>query len=256
MAGAAPSPPAAPLDAEALAGLLGHSFTRPELLLTALRHRSWVAEHGGESNERLEFLGDAVLDLVVSAELFTRYPDLPEGRLSVARSAVVSTEGLAPVAAALGLGGAILLGRGEEQSGGREKPSLLENAFEAVIGAVFLDGGLDAARRVALAHLGDVLDEAAASPGRDFKTRLQEWAAHHEEAVPRYELRGEGPDHARVFHAQVLIGDRSCGHGTGRSKKQAEQAAARAAWNLLVAPVPGPAPAADPDRKRNEASHA
>jgi ribonuclease-3 len=200
----------------------------------ALRHRSWCVEHpGDEPNERLEFLGDAVLGMVVAAELYERHPELAEGRLTEARKAVVSTSGLAPAAVALGLGDQLLLGRGEEQSGGRHKLSLLENAFEAVIGAVFLDGGLDAARTFVLRHLDEVLETAADGVGGDHKSRLQEQLARRSMDPPRYEVRSEGPDHAKVFSAEVWVDGVPRGRGEGRSKKQAEQAAASAALAAL-----------------------
>jgi ribonuclease-3 len=213
---------------------IGHDFADPSLLATALRHRSWCVEHPGhEPNERLEFLGDAVLGLVVAAELYTRHPELLEGRLTDARKAVVSTSGLAPVALELGLGDQLVLGRGEEQSGGRSKPSLLENAFEAVVGAVFLDGGLDAAHRFVVTHLGAALDRAIDEPGDDYKSRLQEAVARLGHASPRYEVQAEGPDHAKRFHAVVRIDGVDRGQGDGRTKKQAEQDAARAAMGWL-----------------------
>jgi ribonuclease-3 len=215
---------------------LGHDFADPELLATALRHRSWCVEHPGhEPNERLEFLGDAVLGLVVAAELYQRHPDLLEGRLTDARKAVVSTTGLAPVALELGLGEQLVLGRGEEQSGGRLKASLLENGFEAVVGAVFLDGGLDAAHRFVVAHLGAALERAIDAPGDDFKSRLQEAAARLGHPAPRYEVHAEGPDHAKLFHATVRIDGEVRGEGDGRTKKQAEQVAARSAMSWIEA---------------------
>lgn len=255
MAGAAP--PELSVDLPAVAEALGHRFADPELLVTALRHRSWSSEHGGESNERLEFLGDAVLGLVVSSELYRQHPDLPEGRLTEARKHVVSASGLAPAADALGLGDALLLGRGEAQSGGRHKPSLLENAFEACMGAVFLDGGLEAARQVVLRHLGKALAHAAHHPGFDHKSRLQEWAARHDLEPPTYRVRGEGPEHERRFQARVLVAGHLRGTGTGRTKKQAEQAAAEVALGALD---PGDPPVVDTRRGATpageEADHA
>jgi ribonuclease-3 len=202
-----------------------------------MAHRSWCAETPGEtSNERLEFLGDAVLGLVITAHLFRTYPELPEGELAKVRASVVNSEALAEVAAELGLGDALLLGKGEDSSGGREKPSILADAMEAVIGAVYLDGGWDAAAGLVMTLLGDRVEEGAAGPGgQDYKTRLQELAAHRFDQLPRYEIRDEGPDHAKRFFATVSIGGRPRGRGEGRSKKQAEQAAAREAWHTLAA---------------------
>jgi ribonuclease III len=228
---------------EGLAGLaerLGRPFADGELLARALTHRSWCAEHPGHgSNERLEFLGDAVLGLVVTDHVFTTYPDLPEGELAKVRASVVSAAALADVAIALRLGEALLLGKGEAASGGREKPSILADAMEAVIGAVYLDGGWDAARALVLDLLGERITEASAGPGgQDYKTRLQELAARRLEVVPRYRVDDEGPDHAKRFYATVQLAGHEWGTGEGRSKKQAEQAAARSAWQRLLTDVP------------------
>lgn len=234
---AAPSPGApAEADLRDLQGRLGHEFAEPALLRLALTHRSWCAEHASDgSNERLEFLGDAVLGLVVTEHLYRSYPGLPEGELAKTRAWVVSAASLAEVAAQLGLGEVVLLGKGEHQSGGRRKPSILADALEAVLGAVHLDGGLEPARRLVLDLLGDRIDEAAEGPGgNDHKTRLQELGARRWEALPDYEVRDEGPDHDKRFFATVRLGGEAWGHGEGRSKKQAEQAAARAAWERLV----------------------
>jgi ribonuclease-3 len=200
-----------------------------------MAHRSWCAETPGEgSNERLEFLGDAVLGLVVTDHIFRTYPELPEGELAKVRASVVNAEALAEVASELGLGPALLLGKGEDASGGREKPSILADAMEAVIGAVYLDGGWDAAAELIMGLLADRVEEGAAGPGgQDFKTRLQELAARQFEQLPRYEVTDEGPDHAKRFFATVLVGGVRRGKGEGRSKKQAEQQAAREAWHAL-----------------------
>jgi ribonuclease-3 len=220
-----------------LAGRLGHTFGDGELLSRALAHRSWCAETpGNPSNERLEFLGDAVLGLVVTDHIFRSYPLLPEGELAKVRASVVSAAALADVAAELDLGEALLLGKGEDASGGREKPSILADALEAVIGAVYLDAGWDGAAAVVLGLLGDRIAEAAAGPGgQDYKTRLQELSARSFEDVPSYLVVDEGPDHAKRFFATVIVGGRPRGKGEGRSKKQAEQAAARCAWEVLRA---------------------
>jgi ribonuclease III len=229
---------APPADAlSELAERLDHAFGDPDLLARALAHRSWCAETPGHpSNERLEFLGDAVLGLVVTDHVFRSYPDLPEGELAKVRASVVSAAALADVAAELDLGEALLLGKGEDASGGREKPSILADALEAVIGAVYLDRGWDAAAAVVLRLLGDRIAAAAAGPGgQDYKTRLQELSARSFEDVPSYLVVDEGPDHAKRFFATVIVGGRSRGQGEGRSKKQAEQAAARCAWEVLRA---------------------
>jgi ribonuclease-3 len=220
-----------------LAGRLGHTFGDGELLSRALAHRSWCAETpGNPSNERLEFLGDAVLGLVVTDHIFRSYPLLPEGELAKVRASVVSAAALAEVAAELDLGEALLLGKGEDASGGREKPSILADALEAVIGAVYLDAGWDGAAAVVLGLLGERIAEAAAGPGgQDYKTRLQELSARSFEDVPSYLVVDEGPDHAKRFFATVIVGGRPRGKGEGRSKKQAEQAAARCAWEVLRA---------------------
>jgi ribonuclease III len=210
-----------------------------------MAHRSWCAENPGNgSNERLEFLGDAVLGLVVTAHVYRLYPDLPEGHLAQVRASVVNSATLAETADELGLGEYLLLGKGEDASSGREKPTILADAMEAVIGAVYLDGGWSAAEDLVLRVLGERISDAAAVPGSgDYKTRLQEMAARTFEVLPRYEVVGTGPDHAKHFEATVVLAGRVVGEGSGRSKKQAEQAAAREAWNTLV--VDGLVPAAE-----------
>lgn len=226
---------------ELLAARLGHAFGDRSLLRRALTHRSWCAEHPGEvSNERLEFLGDAVLGLVVTEHLYARCPEHSEGQLSKARASVVNAETLAETARAIDLGGDLRLGRGEDAVGGRDKTSILADAMEAVIGAVFLDGGLEPARRLVLARLGPAIEAAVAGPGAgDHKTRLQELAAHRFDQLPVYEVHDEGPDHEKRFFARVRLGGVERGRGEGRTKKQAEQAAAHAAWRALVDEVGG-----------------
>jgi ribonuclease-3 len=218
-----------------LAGRIGWTFSDPELLVRAVAHRSWCSEHAGlQSNERLEFLGDAVLGLVVTNHIFRTYPELPEGELAKVRATVVSAAALAEVALELELGDALLLGKGEDASGGREKPSILADATEAVIGAVYLDGGWPAAAELVLDLLGERIAAAALGPGgQDYKTRLQELAARELEALPEYSVLDEGPDHAKRFYASVRVQGVEYGIGEGRSKKQAEQAAARVAWEAL-----------------------
>ena len=211
-----------------------------------MAHRSWCAETpGSQSNERLEFLGDAVLGLVVTDHIYRRYPDLPEGELAKVRASVVNTGALGEVALELGLGEALLLGKGEDASGGRLKPSILADAMEAVIGATYLDGGWGPAADLVLRLLGDRIVEAAAGPGgQDYKTRLQELAARSFDSLPRYRVVDEGPDHAKHFYAVVEIGGEERGRGEGRSKKQAEQAAARVAYEALTLALASPTAAA------------
>ena len=214
---------------------LGWNFADHELLDRALTHRSFCAEHGiADSNERLEFLGDSVLGFVVTTFVYDEYPALPEGELAKLRAAVVSAETLAELAVRIELGAALRLGKGEDASGGRAKPSILADAMEAVFAAVYLDGGLEAASRVILAALEQEIREQAAGPGgSDFKTRLQELAARRVDQLPRYQVRHEGPDHSKRFFATVLLRGVVYGEGEGRSKKAAEQAAARVAWQRL-----------------------
>lgn len=207
------------------------------LLRKAMAHRSWCAENGAvESNERLEFLGDAVLGLVVTTHLYRTYPDYPEGELAKIRAAVVSTTSLAEVAQEFGVGQHLLLGKGEDLSGGREKRSILADAVEAIIGAVYLDGGWSVAEPLIMRLVGERLSVAALGPGgHDFKTRLQEFAAHAFEHVPRYEIQDHGPDHEKRFVATVFIDGVARGTGEGPSKKEAEQAAAKIAWKAVGA---------------------
>ena len=215
---------------------LGPAVVDPGLLHLALCHRSYCAEVAGEeSNERLEFLGDAVLGVVVTEHLYRDHPELPEGDLARIRAAIVSTEALAPVGAGLGLGAALLLGRGEDASGGREKPSILADALEAVIGAVFLSGGMVAARRFVLGLMGARIDEESrrATFG-DAKNRLQETCSRRGVEPPRYVVTEQGPEHAKWFSAEVRVGA-VVGRGAGSSKKQAERAAAQSAIDALGA---------------------
>jgi ribonuclease-3 len=232
---------------EALARRLGWPVSDSEWLVRSLAHRSWVAETpGSESNERLEFLGDSVLGLVVTDYLFRTYPTLPEGELAKVRASVVNSATLADVAAALDVGDALLLGKGEGQSGGREKPSILADAMEALIGAVYLDQGWAAATDLVMRLLGDLIEQAAVGPGgQDYKTRLQELCARRFDELPRYQVADDGPDHAKRFDASVRVGGTVRGTGQGRSKKQAEQAAARVAWAGIVAEAADRADRAD-----------
>jgi ribonuclease-3 len=225
---------------QGLADRIGHHFADPDLLDQALRHRSWCGEQGNApSNERLEFLGDAVLGLVVAEHCYRRFAELPEGRLAKLRAAVVNTRVLAEVAVGIGLGSALLLGRGEESSGGRAKASLLADALEAVIGAVYLDAGWSAAEPFVLRLLGPRIADAVQHPDVfDHKSRLQERTVREGRGTPRYEVVGSGPDHDRSYRAEVFVSGVPLGHGDGPSKKDAEQAAARAAWAEMLPEEP------------------
>ena len=207
----------------------------PELLQLALTHRSYAYENGGlPTNERLEFLGDAVLGLVVTDALYRLHPDLSEGQLAKLRAAVVNMRALAGVARELELGGFVRLGRGEETTGGRDKSSILADTVEALIGAVYLDRGL--VETSALVHrLVDDLIEASAllGAGLDWKTSLQELTSRHALGVPEYRITEDGPDHAKTFTADVVVSGEVRGTGTGRSKKEAEARAAELAWKAL-----------------------
>ena len=207
----------------------------PEVLERALTHRSYAYENGGlPTNERLEFLGDSVLGLVVTDTLYRTHPDLPEGQLAKLRAAVVNMRALAEVGRGLDLGAFVRLGRGEEATGGRDKSSILADTVEAVIGAVYLDQGLEAAS-VLVHRLVDPLIEAAAElgAGLDWKTSLQEMTAGLGLGVPEYVVTETGPDHEKTFSADVRVAREVYGSGSGRSKKEAEQEAASTAWAAL-----------------------
>lgn len=215
----------------ALEDRLGYRFGDRDRLELAVTHRSWCAEHGdGPSNERLELLGDSVLSLVVADFLYHRLPGLSEGQMAKTRAAVVNADTLAEEALALDLGAHLRLGRGEERSGGRSKPSIVSDAFEAVVGAVYVDGGVEAAREFILVHLGGRIDEAANRPGgADYKTLLQESAARDRLDSPEYEVTQTGPQHRRLYRSTVRIGGEVCGTGEGTTIKQAQRRAARVA---------------------------
>ncbi len=208
-----------------------------QLLELALTHRSFAYESGGlPTNERLEFLGDSVLGVVVTDALYHRHPDLPEGNLAKLRSAVVSARALAIQARRLGLGEFIRLGRGEETTGGRDKSSILADTFEAILGAVYIDLGIEVSRELILRLLDDQLAEAAElGAGLDWKTSLQELTAELGIGVPMYAITEAGPDHAKQFEAEVVLAQRRYGHGTGSNKKEAEQEAAASAYAELEA---------------------
>src|ERR1700745_2158127 len=217
---------------DALGGPLGAA-----LLERALTHRSFAYENGGlPTNERLEFLGDSVLGLVVTDTLFTEYPPLPEGQLAKLRAAVVQMNALAEVARELRLGSFVRLGRGEEGTGGRDKPSILADTLEAVIGAPYVDCGLDAASALVHRLFDPVIERSALlGAGLDWKTSLQELTAVQGLGVPEYVVKDSGPDHQKLFRAVVRVGSRELGSGEGRSKKAAEQLAAEAAWRAITA---------------------
>lgn len=209
-----------------------------ELLTLALTHRSYAYEHGGlQPNERLEFLGDAVLQLAITDHLYREHPELPEGQLAKLRASVVNMHALAGVARRLGEGGLgahLLLGKGEELTGGRDKTSILADGLEAMIGAVYLAHGIDVARDL-IHHLFDGLLHEAPSlgAGLDWKTSLQELTASAGLGVPEYQVGDSGPDHRKEFNATVLVSGQDLGHGDGGTKKEAEQKAAETAWRAL-----------------------
>lgn len=213
------------------------AFKDRALLQQALYHRSYLNEAGEdvESNERMEFLGDAVLGLIISDKLFRDYPLLSEGHLSQIRAILVRWDALARAAERINLGEYLVLGRGEELSGGRERPSNLAGALEALIGAAFLDGGMTRARKLVLRLLKPDLDEIAADGfSADSKSELQHVAQTRWHQIPRYRLvSSEGPDHAKLFTVEVSVGDQMLGQGQGRNKKQAELNAARQALETL-----------------------
>ncbi len=220
-----------------LAELLGHRFKDLARLDQALRHSSFAHENpgAGPSNEQMEFLGDAVLALTVSHLLLTHFPESPEGELSRGRASLVNARRLAALARELDLGAYLLLGRGEEQQAGREKPSLLADALEAIMAAIFLDGGLKAADRLTRRWFTPLLGGLAEAPWQDFKTRLQELTQARFKGSPHYLLLSEsGPSHARQFLVEVRLGERPLAVGQGRTKKQAEQQAARRALETLA----------------------
>ncbi len=219
----------------------------PELTVLALTHRSFAYEHGGlPTNERLEFLGDSVLSIVVTDALFHDHPDLQEGRLAKLRASIVNMHALAGVGRRMGLGQMLRLGRGEELTGGRDKASIVADAVEAVLGAVYLQHGLEVARTVVLRLFAELMEDAPRlGAGLDWKTSLQELSASRGLGVPEYRVTEEGPDHAKMFAASVLLGGREHGTGAGRTKKEAEQQAASAAFTALESSPPAVAGAAD-----------
>jgi ribonuclease III len=220
---------------EALSRRIGHRFSNPALLHQAMRHRSWCSENGEiGSYERLEFLGDAVLGWVVADLVFSRFPDLDEGDLTDLRKSVVNATTLAEIAEELAIGDSLLLGKGEAAAGGAAKPSILSDAAEAVIGAVYVDADAATAHAVVASMIGDRLEAALAGLfTSDYKTQLQESSVGRFGTPPAYSVTDTGPDHAKEFSAVVTVAGREMGRGVGRSKKAAEQEAAAVALRSM-----------------------
>lgn len=211
---------------------LAERFQNKDLLDHALTHRSWVNEHSKvrTSNERLEFLGDAILEFVVSKELFNRFPDKEEGYLTALRANLVNTVNLSKIAQKLDLGEKLYLSKGEEETGGRTNTSILADTVEAVIGALFLDGGVEEAQKFIYEHLLSDIDQKLAEPLKDAKSRLQEYVQSMGFMAPKYEVAGEeGPDHNKIFTIEVLVNGERWGVGNGKNKSEAAQSAANSA---------------------------
>jgi ribonuclease-3 len=213
----------------------------PGLLERALTHRSYAYENGGlPTNERLEFLGDSVLGLVVTDALYRNHPELPEGQLAKLRAAVVNMRALAEVGRELDLGRYVRLGRGEESTGGRDKASILADTLEALLGAVYIEAGLERAAELVHRLFDPLIEEAATlGAGLDWKTSLQELTAAGSLGVPEYVVTETGPDHEKQFRAVVMVSGDAHGEGSGRSKKEAEQEAAASAWRSIRSHAPG-----------------
>ncbi len=232
----------------ALQSAVGYRFENPENLLSALRHRSFVNQFRDpadpdrkiEDNQRLEFLGDAVLSLCVSTMLYSSFPDLKEGELSKMRAGLVNENQLAEIAREISMPECLFLGRGEEATGGRDKNSILADAVEALLAAIYLDRGFEAVMDVIESRWGGMVARATRDDFlKDFKTKLQEETQRSLGLTPEYRLTGStGPDHARTFEVAVILGDKEAATGQGRSKKEAEQQAARNALDLLLADRP------------------
>ncbi len=230
-----------PEDLDALEEALGYQFRDREFLEHALTHSSRAHEDptaGAVDNESLEFLGDAIIGFVVAALLYEEFPASDEGEKSKMKGALVSTTSLARLGERLQLGRGVRLGRGEDKTGGRQKPTLLADTFEAVVAAVYLDGGVDAVRACLHRHLRDLVDEVrttgVATIAADYKSKLQEWLQSHEHPLPSYRVIGEsGPDHRKTFRVEVVVRERGLAQAEGRSKKDAEQQAARLALDHL-----------------------
>ncbi len=215
---------------------LGYHFKNPKYLETALRHSSYANEkkNRGDSNERLEFLGDSVLGFVVADYLFKKFPSLPEGDLTKKRAALVCEKACCGFSRKLDIGRYLLLSRGEQNSGGRERPSILADAFESVTAAVYLDGGMEEARKFIMKFVLPLLEEEKPKAFKDYKTLLQEIIQKNPGETLEYALTGEsGPDHDKHFSVEVLLDNNVIGKGGGRSKKEAEQQAAREALGLM-----------------------
>ena len=221
---------------------LNYRFVNRSLLEEAMTHRSFLNESADrmvKDNERLEFFGDAVIDFFLSRALLDRFPDSREGALTRIRASLVGEESLGNLARRVGLGRYLRMGRGEEKSGGREKRSILADAYEALLAAVYLDGGPVPLQSLVEAHFGPLLEASDPSIGRDCKTEFQELTQSIYGSVPRYvHKKPEGPDHARIFTVQAFIGDELLGEGSGSTKKEAEQEAARAGLERLAPRVP------------------
>ncbi len=222
---------------QALEQRLGYVFIDRKLLQNAFCHRSFANEHPEfeiPDNERLEFLGDAVLDLIAAQQLLEIYPDRREGELTRIRAELVAETSLVRLATKLKIGECLLLGRGEDLSGGSTKPGLLADTLEALFGAIFLDGGYGAASKVIAPLLRPVMSQVAMHAGQDYKTRLQEYLQTRNGLLPVYRLSSsEGPDHDRIYHVEVLVDGEVYGFGQGRTKKKAEQVAAKTAMSKL-----------------------
>lgn len=228
---------------EYLEASIGYNFKDRDLMVTALKHRSFVDQHKDhgqngrvmEDNQRLEFLGDAVLGLCVGTILYQRFPEMKEGVMSKMRAGLVNEIRLAEIARSIGIGQALLLGRGEETTGGRNKNSILADAMEALIASIYLDGGFEAAMNVISSIMNELIDNSSLDDLlKDFKTRLQELTQQMSNQVPEYRLAGsEGPEHARVFEVTLFLDGKYISSGKGPSKKEAEQAAAQLALAVL-----------------------
>ncbi len=242
------SEPVALTTYPALRSALGDPVLDAELLERALTHRSYAYEHGGlPTNERLEFLGDAVLGVVVTETLYLNHPDLSEGRLAKLRAAVVNARALAGVGRQIGVGQHVKLGRGEEATGGREKASILSDTVEALIGAIHLSsGGITTSTEVVHLLFDPLMEQASAlGAGLDWKTSLQELSAELGLGVPEYVIEDDGPDHMKTFTARVRVGVALYGNGAGRSKKEAEQSAAETAYGELAPAAADPVASGD-----------
>ncbi len=216
--------------------MLGYRFKDRSLLFMSLCHRSYINEQGLpllDSNERLEFLGDSVVELAVTHVLYEDFPNYAEGELTKVRASLVQRSALALAAERLGLGEHVMLGKGEELTGGRKKSSILADAFEAVVGALYLDGGFNVARGMVISCLESTIHEIIKWGPGDYKSELQELAVEKTGSIPRYRISGEGPDHFKTFHAIVKVSGKSFGPVAGTSKKEAEQYAARLAMESL-----------------------